>query len=445
MGGTEDVTLYQSVRYDLQGYRFAMPDGPCRVTLRFCEPAYAAAGKRVFGVQLQGKEVIRGLDVFSRVGQNRALDLSFGNVAVSQGELRVDFVPEVEYPCIAAIEAAGAGVTRKVNCGGPAYLDFAADPAPETEPRFLPVADFYEDWARAQFGAEVAAPAAKILTRLDGNFPRASTWNQGPGVLIVDRRPWEHVAAQYDFVEEMAALGSSVRGAGSRERFAWWLDTFRFARGMARAGCARGALDQVMERIEKQSSPEEQRRIAREQALPLRVQLVQLLGEMCGYLLATLNNSSELGAIVNIEQQSLLRTQFLIAHDQRLERLLGEPLPAIAQPWKDYRGPARVVVLTARGLATSGERLVVPIVALDRHPVKSVEVRVRPLGRGEWRTVGAAHLARGVYRAKLPAAAEDLEYFVEVQTAGGQTLRWPSTSPELNQTVVIAEEPANRS
>ncbi len=232
MAGTEDAALYRTVRYNLQGYRFAVPDGPCRVTLRFCEPAYTNAGKRVFGVNLQGREVIRGLDVFARVGPNKALDMAFGDIVVTNGELRIDFVPEVEYPCIAAIEVAGASVTRKVNCGGPAYRDFVADPAPESEPRFLPVADFYEDWARAQFGPEVGGPVAALFTRLDGNFPRASTWNQGPGVIVVNRQPWEQVAGQYRFVDEMAALSPHVRGAGSRERFEWWLSTFRYARSI---------------------------------------------------------------------------------------------------------------------------------------------------------------------------------------------------------------------
>jgi hypothetical protein len=64
IAGSRDPALYQSVRYDLQGYRFTMPNGPCRVTLRFCEPA---------------------------------------------------------------------------------YKEFVADPTPESEPRFLPVVDFYED------------------------------------------------------------------------------------------------------------------------------------------------------------------------------------------------------------------------------------------------------------------------------------------------------------
>ena len=437
--GSEDVTLYQTVRYDLQGYRFAMPNGPCRVTLRFCEPAYSAAGKRVFGIQLQGKQAIRGLDIFARVGQNKALDMTFGDMVVTNGELRVDFIRELEYPCIAAIEVTGAGVTRKVNCGGPAYKDFAADPAPKSEPRFLPASDFYEDWSRAQFGTEVTTPLAEIFTRLDGRFPRASTWNQGPGVIIVNRQPWEQVAGQYHFVEEMAALRPQIRGAANRERFDWWLNTFRCARAMAQVGCARGALDHVMEQIEKLSDSQERRRMAREQALPLREQMVQLLGEMYGDLLATLNNSSELGAVVNVEQQSLLRTKFLIAHDQRLEELLGESLPATAQPWKDYRGPARLVVMTARGSAAKGEQLRLPIIALDKHPVKSVVVRFRPLGRGAWRAVDAQRLARAVYQAKLPAVVEDSEYFAETETADGQTLRWPATAPERNQTVVITE------
>ena len=84
--------------------------------------------------------------------------------------------------------------------------------------------------------------------------------------------------------------------------------------------------------------------------------------------------------------------------------------------------------------------MVLPIVALDQHPMRSVVVKTRPLGRGEWQTVEATHLARAVYQEKLPPALEDFEYFVEARTAGGQTLRWPVTSPELNQTVVVTEQ-----
>jgi hypothetical protein len=440
ISGTEDSALYQTVRFDLQGYRFAVPNGAYTVTLRFCEPAYKAAGKRVFGVNLQGKEVLRGLDVFARVGANKALDYSFDSVAVTNGQVRVEFVPEVEFPCVAAIEVVGPGATRKVNCGGPAYNDFAADPAPKGEARYLPVADFYQDWAQAEVGPEVASAVAEIFTRLDGKFPRASDWNQGPGVLSVNRQPWARIAPQFDFVEAMGAQGNRVRGAGNRERFDWWLNTFRYARAMAQAGCVRGALDQVMERIQKDPNPTEQKRWARDEALPLREQLVRVFGELYGHLLATLHNASELGTLVNAEQQWLLRTRFLTVHDARLEQLLGEPLPVSTQLPKTYGGEPRLIVLTARGSAAQAERLSLPIIALDRTPVQSVEVKVRPLGQGEWRTITARHMARAVYRAELPPAMADFEYYVQARTDGGQTLRWPAAAPERNQTVVVEEQ-----
>ena len=89
--------------------------------LKFCEPHYKDAGKRVFGVKLQGKPVIEHLDLFAKVGQNKALDHTFPDVKVTNGWLDVDFVFEVEFPSIAAIVVSGPAATRKINCGGPAF------------------------------------------------------------------------------------------------------------------------------------------------------------------------------------------------------------------------------------------------------------------------------------------------------------------------------------
>ena len=94
-------TVYQTVRYDLTGYTLNIPDGTYTVTLQFNEPHYTAAGKRVFGAMIQDKQVVEHLDIFARVGHNKALDLSFPNIAVTDGKLRIDFTKEVEYPCIA--------------------------------------------------------------------------------------------------------------------------------------------------------------------------------------------------------------------------------------------------------------------------------------------------------------------------------------------------------
>lgn len=437
VSGTDRGPLYQTVRFNLKGYRFAVPDGQYQVTLRFAEPAYKAPGKRVFGVTVQGREVVSHLDVFARVGQFAALDMTFTNIAVAQGELRIGFVPEVEYPCIAAIEVAGPGVSRKVNCGGPEYQDYAADAQPFTEPRDLPAGSFYEDWAAAQFGREIGPEAAAIFTKLDGNFPATSGWNQGPGVISVSPQPWPAVAARYAFVDDFAALGPRVRGAGQRERFGWWLNAFRVTRAMGQLGCARGELDALMKRLEKEPDAPARRRVARAEALPVRLRMVALLAEMYGSLLATLNNATELGTLANIEQQSLARVKFLTGHDARLEQYLGEPLPPDAQPWTDYRGAPRLVVLAARTAAAQGEPLALQIIALDRQPAEAVRVHFRPLGGQAWQAVDARRQARAVYQATLPAAREDFEYRVEASFAGGSRLRWPATAPEMNQTVVV--------
>jgi len=306
-------------------------------------------------------------------------------------------------------------------------------------PRFLPLADFYTDWARAEFGPAVAGPIAAIFAKLDGHLPRASNWEKGPGVISINRKPWAEVAPQYAFVDELAAVRPQVHGAGNLERFDWWLNTMRYNRAMARLACARGALDVTIENIKKEPDSATQQRLAREQALPQRGELVMLLAEMYGHLLATLNNASELGTICNIEQQSMLRTKLITIHDQELQELRGGPLPADAQPWPDYRGPARLVVLTARGSQAADERLPLRIIALDQQPVKSVAVQIRPLGGRKWKTIRARHLARAVYAAQLPAARDDFEYYVTAETAGGQKLIWPVTAPAMNHTVVVTE------
>ena len=93
---------------------------------------------------------------------------------------------------------------------------------------------------------------------------------------------------------------------------------------------------------------------------------------------------------------------------------------------------------TVRSVALQGEPLKLKIIALDKQPVESVVVHVRPLGKGSWRTIAAKHLARGVYEAKLRPARNDFEYYVTATRADGAELIWPAAAPTINQTVVVA-------
>jgi hypothetical protein len=123
-----------------------------------------------------------------------------------------------------------------------------------------------------------------------------------------------------------------------------------------------------------------------------------------------------------------------------LEKLLGNPLPPEARPWKDYRGPARLVVLTSRPEARRGESLKLKVLALAPERFKTVSLHWRPLGRGEFKQCEVRHLGRAVYEAALPPAEGiGLEYYVQGTTNQGRALVWPAAAPQLNQTVVVTD------
>ncbi|MCX6927959.1 MAG: malectin domain-containing carbohydrate-binding protein, partial [Verrucomicrobia bacterium] len=229
VANTDSAPIYQTVRYDVRGYELAVPNGRYRVTLQFNEPFYNAAGKRVFGVTLQGRTVIDRLDIFARAGKNKALDFSFEDVEVTGGLLKIGFLKDVssqligadkqealgkyvEFPCIAGIVAAGPEKTIKVNCGGPAWNDYVADPGLMQTARYLPVEEFYLDWARHQFGAEAAQEIAQIFARIDGHLPTPAPYC--PGGIAINNAPWSTVQGEYGFVDELSALQQRIHGSG---------------------------------------------------------------------------------------------------------------------------------------------------------------------------------------------------------------------------------------
>jgi hypothetical protein len=434
---TEDAPLYQTVRYNLSGYHLSLPNGRYSVTLKFCEPHYTEKGKRVFSVELQGKRLIQNLDIFAKVGQNRALDYTFENIAVTSGLLDIRFVPWVEFPSIAAIAIQGKDAGLKINCGGPAYKDYIADMEPTT-PRDLPATDFYRDWAQHQFGLEVAEPMAKVFEKLDGKFPCPATWTNGPGGLKPDARAWDTVRKEYDFVDEVAALRPQVKGAGNLERFNYWLNHFRYMRAVAHLNCTWAVYNKVMEKVKAEKDPVEKKRLAKDTALPLRKEMVQWVGDAYKYLLATVSNPGEMGTIANWEQHIL--PGLLTKPGEELAQVLGEDLPADAQPAKTYRGPTRLIVPTVRTSIVAGEDLTLKVMILAEKTPKEAALYWRAMGTGEFAKVPLVHVARGVHSAKLPVEAAkgtDLEYYVKAVTDKDEAVYFPATAPTQNQTLVV--------
>jgi hypothetical protein len=112
----------------------------------------------------------------------------------------------------------------------------------------LPTDDLYREWALHQFGAEVADAAARIFSSIDSRLPEPATWLTGPGNVRPNDRPWEEVRKEYAFVDSLQRLQPRVRGKGNLERFAYWLNTFQYMKGMAKLGCHWGAYGRAYDR-----------------------------------------------------------------------------------------------------------------------------------------------------------------------------------------------------
>jgi len=128
IAGTKEDILYQTCRYNLKGYRLAVPNGTYRVTLKFCEPHFDAKAKRVCDVKLQGKTVLSEFDIFAKAGKFAARDENFDGVKVTDGQLKIDIINRVSMACISGIVVNNGNYSKKINCGGPGWKGYKPDP-----------------------------------------------------------------------------------------------------------------------------------------------------------------------------------------------------------------------------------------------------------------------------------------------------------------------------
>ncbi len=431
-GAGAAAAVYRDVRDRVFAYHIPVPNGTYAVTLQFVEGGVDRARGRVFDVRLQGRLVLDNFDIFARVGKFRALDLTFAGVEVADGRLIIDLADRIYYPALAGIVIRGGSFVKKINCGGPAVLDYEAD-WPETE-RFMPALDLYEDWCRAQFGPEVAADAAAVFTRIDGRHPVPVTWIGGPGNIQPDPRPWSEVEPSYAFVDELGALEGRVAGAGNKERFGYWLASFRYMRDVARFNSLWAVYNKAVEKAKAAAGGTARQAVLAEEALPVRAEMAAALRRVFAGLLATVSNTGELGTIANWEQHLLPGAWE--RPEAELREMLGRELPAEVRLSQAYDGPPRVIVPAVRTSLEAGEPLELEVLILAKARPGSVTLFWREMGRGAYKPLPLENAARGVFRATLPAPAGAVEYYVEA-SADGEVARFPASAPALAQTVIV--------
>lgn len=447
VASTEDDVLYQSCRYDMQGYELKVPNGTYRVTLKFCEPHFHSAGKRVCDLKVQGKTVLEKLDIHAEVGRFAALDKRFDNVSVSEERLKVEFAYVESLPCVSGIVVEGKDFVRRINCGGPAYKDYAADfPPPESATpsqrlRKVPCEDFYMDWAVVLFGAEAGDQIASVFAEIDSRLPRPLS-HGCPAGLRPDRRPWQQVAPDYAFVDELAKCRDKVTGVGNRERFDYWLGTMQYLRAGAKLDCAVGTFQTVMEKVKTEKNLDARKRLATEAALPAYREIVTAYRGAFEHLLATVSTNGGLATVMFWEQS--IFPAALGDTAQVLSQALGAQLPPDAMPDKQYRGGLRVIVPTIRTCAAAGESLRLKAIVLSPDSPRETALYHRPLGaQNPFEKLPLEHVARGVYTVSIPPPSDDFgyEYYIEAIGGNGQVARFPATAPAINQTVVALPYP----
>jgi hypothetical protein len=138
VAGLADPELYRTQRFGRFTYTVPLPEGSYRVRLRLAETFFDSAGKRVFTVTAQGHPVIRDLDVADEVGPGRADDKEF-LIHVTDGRLRLGFVPVVQSPMVEGVEIlALADATPTPTPTTVPTAPHSASPIPVTSPTGSP-------------------------------------------------------------------------------------------------------------------------------------------------------------------------------------------------------------------------------------------------------------------------------------------------------------------
>ena len=318
---------------------------------------------------------------------------------------------------------------------------------------------FWSDWGRGMFGGDAGAEAGRILRKLDGSHGKinalvknGASWkvvNDEPPGVDATTKSKDVVAAQtkprttdaeiaqvFSPLDELEVLRSRITGAGNLERYDYWVNTIRASKLRVQTFVMSYRLTGKVNEVEALKDTGEQAHRARGELLPLRLAVVRNWEELIVTLVAAARTSGDVGTISSIEAG---RAQEIVhGDDERLAKLLGEPLPAEAAIRTAYRGAPRLFVSAARTLSNAGQPQELRPFVLSDAPCSEVALHWRVVGAQTFEKVSATHRARQAYRVSLPAQAQGnlVEYYLEANLKDGRTVLWPATAPAMNQTVL---------
>jgi hypothetical protein len=109
IAGTNDDALYRVLRWSHSAtlqYSLVVPSGHYLVKLHFSEiwSGTFGPGKRVFDVKMEGDLVLDDVDIYSQAGGAETALVMSVPVNAADGELNIEFIHQVDNPCVSAIE-----------------------------------------------------------------------------------------------------------------------------------------------------------------------------------------------------------------------------------------------------------------------------------------------------------------------------------------------------
>jgi len=255
----------------------------------------------------------------------------------------------------------------------------------------LDVKSFYDDFAVTHFGTEAAEEISAIFQNIDGEVPEVSVWLDGwPGGLKKDSTYWELNSEKFEFVNQLENIRPRIKGNGNLERFDYYLNQFKYLRGLAKLRANMGT--------SKQS---------------------ESLHETMNALIQSASTIGEIGNMICIARQ------------------LGKNADTI------YTGSPHLIVLTPRTSLLPDEDLKLDVFFIDNGNPQKVEFFWKPLGEKKFRKTEAQRQLRNHFTIMLTAEemkGQDIEYYIKGNTSGNAELYYPATAPERNNTVIKLTE-----
>jgi hypothetical protein len=103
IGNTEDDELYQSERFGNFSYSIPLANGSYDLVFKFAEIYQDNIGSRIFHVDVEGKRVIRNMDILFRTDKNTAYDVVVP-LELTDGNLNINFITVTDNAKLSALE-----------------------------------------------------------------------------------------------------------------------------------------------------------------------------------------------------------------------------------------------------------------------------------------------------------------------------------------------------